>query len=92
MTSPRSLSQQDRQSQRAGELALCVFTQLLCNAGPAALHIEASIKKGVLSVRIETGAAFVFVFGAWFPIHLNPFHINGTSKCIGCLVLKDMMN
>lgn len=24
----------------------------------------------------------LFVFGAWFPIHLNLFHINGTNKCI----------
>lgn len=65
-------------------LALCVFTQLLCSAGPAALQTEASIKEGVLSVGIGIGA----VFGAWFPIHLNPFYINGTSKCIGILCSK----
>lgn len=69
-------------------LALCVFTQLLCSAGPAALQTEASIKEGVLSMGIGIGAVFVFVFGAWFPIHLNPFYINGTSKCIGVLCSK----
>ena len=41
------------------------------------------IKKCMLSLR--TGSVlyyFLFVFGAWLPDCLNPFHINGITRCI----------
>ena len=47
----------------------------------------------MLSVQIGTSAVVcLFVFGTWFPIHMNPFHTNGTSSAKGDLVLKDVMN